>query len=94
MNEERVYDDDYDDEYEGAYDDPYDEDAYGDDPYRERHREEMAEDEDGTWLDEGLITLLLVAGVILFLFPEPITTSIGIILLAAGVILWVADAIV
>lgn len=36
----------------------------------------------------GLGTLLAVAGVALFLFPEPVTSTAGIVLIAAGVVLW------
>lgn len=50
-------------------------------------------DDGGSWWDEGLITLLLVAGVVLFLFPEPATSALGIVLLAVGVIAWVVDAL-
>lgn len=46
---------------------------------------------EGTWLDEGLITLLLVAGVALFLFPEPGTSAVGLVLIGAGVLAWIVD---
>lgn len=51
------------------------------------------EDEE-MWLDEGLITLLLVVGVGLFLFPEPATSTIGMALIAVGLIAWAADKLV
>lgn len=47
--------------------------------------------DDESWLDEGLITLLIVAGALLFLFPEPATSAVGIVLLGVGLIAWVAD---
>lgn len=72
-------------------DDVYDEEEYGDEAYAERGP--AAEREDDSWLDEGGISLLLVGGVILFLFPEPITSTIGILLIAAGVVMWMADAL-
>jgi len=45
----------------------------------------------GSWIDEGLITLLLVAGVVLLLFPEPATSGLGLLLLVAGLIGWLLD---
>lgn len=36
----------------------------------------------------GLGTLLLGAGVVLFLFPEPITSTAGLALIGAGLLLW------
>ena len=41
--------------------------------------------------DEGLITLLIVGGAILFLFPEPATSGLGILLMGLGVLLWLVD---
>ncbi len=61
----------------GAYDD----ESYGD---------EYGEDE--SWLDEGIIAFTLVAGLVLFLFPEPATSAVGIVLLLVGSIAWLADA--
>ncbi|GAB3669734.1 hypothetical protein GCM10028856_18040 [Halopiger thermotolerans] len=49
------------------------------------------EDDDGSLWDEGLITLLIVAGVVLFLFPEPATSGLGILLLSVGVLAWLVD---
>lgn len=66
---------------EDTYDGTVDEDTYDD----------TAREGDGTWLDEGLITLLLVAGIVLFLFPEPATSGLGILLLLAGGTLWLVD---
>lgn len=48
------------------------------------------ESDDG-WLTEGAITMLLVIGVALFLFPEPATSAVGIGLIAVGVIGWLVD---
>lgn len=39
----------------------------------------------------GLVGLLLVVGVVLFLFPEPLTSGLGGTLIAAAVLLWVAQ---
>lgn len=50
-----------------------------------------AENEGGSWWDEGLITLLLVGGLALFLFPEPVTSAVGLVLMGAGVVLGIVD---
>lgn len=47
--------------------------------------------DDDSWLDEGLITLLIVGGALLFLFPEPATSAVGIVLLGVGIIAWAID---
>lgn len=94
--------------------DLYGEDAYDDDPERDRlasevkaergysdddrdteYQRDIAEDEeeDGSWWDEGLVGLLLITGTILFFFPEPFTSTLGIILLGVGVLAWAADAL-
>ena len=49
------------------------------------------EDDNGSLWDEGLITLLILGGVILFLFPEPFTSGLGIVLIGVGVIAWLID---
>lgn len=49
--------------------------------------------DDDTWLDEGIYTLLILVGVALFLFPEPGTSMVGILLMIAGGIGWVIDAV-
>lgn len=54
------------------------------DPYYE---DGVSEDDDSL-LGESLIGLILIAGVVLFLFPEPITSTLGIVLLVGGVLLW------
>lgn len=56
-------------------------------------RYEREETDDGSWLDEGTITLLLVAGVVLFVFPEPSTSAIGALLIAAGLGGWLVNAL-
>lgn len=43
---------------------------------------------DDSLLDEGLITAVLVAGLLLFVFPEPATSALGAALLVAGGIAW------
>lgn len=49
------------------------------------------DDAEGTWLDEGIITLVLIAGVVLFVIPEPATSGLGIGLVAFGLFLWLLD---
>lgn len=48
---------------------------------------------DESKLGEGLAGLLLVAGVVLFLFPEPATSLLGIVLVTLGVVAWAAEAL-
>lgn len=38
----------------------------------------------------GLGALLVAAGVVLFVFPEPITSTAGLALIAVGAIIWLA----
>ncbi len=66
-------------------DDVYADESYDDDEYAYRT------DDEGTWLDEGLISLTIIAGVILFLIPEPATSGLGVFLIVAGAIAWVID---
>lgn len=72
-----------------AWSDPDDDDIYS----QERHDDEFdhGADEGGTWLDEGLISLVIIAGVVLFLIPEPATSGLGVFLIVAGAIAWVID---
>ncbi|WP_254544433.1 hypothetical protein [Halomarina pelagica] len=60
---------------------------------REGDGETVGRDDDGGWLDEGAISLVLVVGLALFLFPEPATSLVGIALMGIGVVAWVIDAI-
>lgn len=72
-------------EYDERQAGEYDADEYS---AREADR---TDESDESWWDEGLIGLLLVAGVVLFFFPEPATTAIGIGLIAVGVVAWIID---
>lgn len=45
----------------------------------------------GRFWDEGLITLVIVGGAILFFFPEPATSGLGILLMGLGVLAWLLD---
>jgi Na+/phosphate symporter len=42
-------------------------------------------EESGSFLYQELIPALLVGGVLLFFFPEPVTSTLGIVLVALGV---------
>jgi hypothetical protein len=87
--------DDYDE-----YDDDLDRtDEYGvdrDDTVAVEDRAYVPEEDEGNWtdwLDEGTIGLLLVVGIFLFLFPEPGTSAIGALLIAAGIGGLIVDAL-
>lgn len=41
--------------------------------------------------EEEQASLLIIIGAILFFFPEPITSVIGIVVLIVGVATWVSD---
>lgn len=56
-------------------------------------REDRSTTRDAGGWDAGLSLLLILTGVILFLIPEPVTSTIGAILVLAGVLAWVADAL-
>lgn len=78
-------------------DEDYDTVAGDDEGYRgsddryEGDADRPSGNDDESWLDEGLITLLIVGGALLFLFPEPATSAVGIVLLGIGIIAWAAD---
>lgn len=64
------------------------EDTYGEtDPPGEG----VGDERDETLLDEGLITLVILGGVALLLFPEPATSGIGVLLILGGAIAWLVD---
>lgn len=58
-------------------------------------RDETAYDDygenEGSWVDEGIISILVIAGFVLFIIPEPATTGLGILLMLAGAGLWIVD---
>lgn len=64
----------------------------GSEEYRAREGVDSTPAEDDTWMENGVITLLVVAGVVLFVFPEPVTSGLGIVLMAAGAIAWLIDS--
>ncbi len=43
------------------------------------------------YVEEGAAALLLVVGIVLFFFPEPFTSLVGIGLIILGVVTWLAD---
>ena len=51
------------------------------------------DDEDWNFLHEELIPALVAVGVLLFLFPEPVTSTVGVVLVAVGVLLWAWDLV-
>lgn len=59
--------------------------------YEGEDRPDEADATDDSLLDEGLITAVLVAGLLLFVFPEPATSALGAALLVAGGIAWLVD---
>lgn len=71
-------------------DDP---EPYGDPAERHPYDETLADRDEGSWLDEGVITVLLVAGVALFVFPEPATSALGMVLIATGLVVWLYDLV-
>lgn len=84
-------DDDYDVDADRAWDPP------ADDPVARRTAASDDEavyadgrESDDGWLGIGLAGTLLLTGVILFLFPEPATSMLGIGLIVAGLVVWVA----
>lgn len=45
----------------------------------------------GSMAGLGLVGLLLIAGIILFIFPEPATSGLGITLIVIAIIVWVVQ---
>jgi hypothetical protein len=39
----------------------------------------------------GLVGILLIIGIVLFFFPEPVTSGLGIALVVAAGLLWVVQ---
>jgi hypothetical protein len=62
-------------------------------PFYGNRETERVDEEDGGWWDEGLIATTLIVGLLLFLFPEPLTSSVGFFLMLAGAVAWLLDLI-
>lgn len=97
------YDEDSEDAgyYDGAYDDAVEGDAShmtGDGVARatgasdDRMVYAGGRQADDSWLTRGLASMLLLSGILMFLFPEPATSLLGIGLIVAGLVVWVATA--
>jgi hypothetical protein len=72
----------------------FDEEGRADvDEYGFEHDEWETGEDESIWRfwDEGIITLLIVGGAILFLFPEPITSGVGVLMMGAGLLFWLVD---
>lgn len=54
---------------------------------------QRTDDGHGRFLDEELIPILVIGGFVLFLFPEPMTSSLGIVVVGIGVGLWLWDLV-
>ena len=48
---------------------------------------------EGSWWSEAWISVVILVGVALFLFPEPATSMLGIALILLGVGAWIVDAL-
>ncbi len=92
-------DDGFDDEdrtigYADAYEE-YDEGREGDEGEQRAVTDEAGDEyaaygeDDASWT--GVAVALVAVGAALFLFPEPITSSLGVLLVVAGVGLLVVD---
>lgn len=45
----------------------------------------------GSWWGESLSSILLITGLVLFIFPEPATSALGVILMLAGAFGWIVS---
>jgi hypothetical protein len=100
------YHDEQDVDGSGQYDGAYDDAAAGDD-VSEATGEDVARatgasdgrmvyagarEGDGRWLTRSLAWALVLAGLAMFLFPEPASSLLGIGLIVAGLVVWVATS--
>lgn len=51
----------------------------------------MSAEDDWNFLHEELLPALVVGGVLLVLFPDPVTTTVGLAFVAVAVVLWARD---
>ncbi|MFC7079078.1 hypothetical protein [Halorussus caseinilyticus] len=95
MTNDPYTDDEYDDTYEKVHGDEPTRDQYTDEATDETPRTDTAttdaDEDDDSWLSEGLIGTFLLVGVALFFFPEPATSAVGIAMVAMGVVAWIAN---
>lgn len=54
-------------------------------------RESSGTSEVAGYTEEGIAALLILVGVVLFFFPEPATSAVGIALISVGVVVWIVD---
>ena len=50
-------------------------------------------EENESFLDEELVPYLFLFGVLLFLFPEPATSAVGVFLVGIGLAMWAWDVV-
>ncbi len=48
-------------------------------------------DDSDSFLHEELIPALVVLGVVFVLFPDPLTSSVGLVMVAVGAGMWLRD---
>jgi hypothetical protein len=90
--DERTYgaDEVYD---EGAHPENRKDAEYDEDDYEYANAEGSVVEDDGSFLGESLAWLLFLSGLALFLFPEPATSTLGVGLMVASIVVWIADAL-
>ena len=49
------------------------------------------DDDDSEYVEQGVDAFLIVVGVVLFFFPEPFTSMMGILLMLVGALMWLYD---
>ena len=62
--------------------------------YGERYEDAAVTDVgEGSWWDEALASTLVLVGAVLFFFPEPATSMLGVLLMLAGAAVWLFDSL-
>ncbi|MFC7138650.1 hypothetical protein ACFQMA_02220 [Halosimplex aquaticum] len=87
---DRTVDDDHD-RYDDEYDD-YGERATGARVDEDARYENRGDDDSDGIMGLSFGALLLIGGILLFLFPEPATSTVGIILAIVGGVMLIAGA--
>ncbi|WP_162224113.1 hypothetical protein [Halorussus salinus] len=54
-------------------------------------RTDRRPDDSDSFLHEELVPTLIVLGVLLVLFPDPLTSSVGLVMVAVGAGMWLRD---